>query len=136
MATALGVRLRECGYQGPAGIDALIWREPSSGRLYLKPVVELNPRWTMGRVALELEKHIVPGVSASWIFGSANKSELRLLARQNPLELDVSDGRPRLKKGILFTNDPERSHHVLTALVVGNKGHPLTTQWSDIVRPK
>lgn len=119
--TALGVSLREHGYRGPAGIDALIWREPSSGRLFLKPLVELNPRWTMGRVALELEEYVFPGVPASWIFRPANDAKLRSLAEKYPPKLEMSGGVPRLEEGVVFTNDPERSHHVLTALIMGSK---------------
>lgn len=120
-ARALGVSLRESGYQGPAGIDALIWSEPFSGRLFLKPLVELNPRWTMGRVALELEKHILPGVPASWIFGSAKDAKLRALAEQSRPRLELLGGKPRLAEGVVFTNDPERCHHMLTALLIGRK---------------
>ena len=43
------------GYVGPVGIDAMVHRL-SNGSLALKPVVEVNVRMTMGRVALELQK--------------------------------------------------------------------------------
>jgi uncharacterized ferritin-like protein (DUF455 family) len=43
------------GYVGPVGIDAMVHRLPD-GSLALKPVVEVNVRMTMGRVALELQK--------------------------------------------------------------------------------
>ncbi|BCU75867.1 DUF455 family protein [Luteolibacter sp. LG18] len=43
------------GYTGPVGIDAMIHR-CADGSLALKPVVEVNVRMTMGRVALELQK--------------------------------------------------------------------------------
>jgi hypothetical protein len=43
------------GYVGPVGIDAMVYRR-SNGSLALKPVVEVNVRMTMGRVALELQK--------------------------------------------------------------------------------
>lgn len=43
------------GYVGPVGIDAMIHRLPD-GLLALRPVVEVNVRMTMGRVALELQK--------------------------------------------------------------------------------
>lgn len=43
------------GYLGPVGIDAMVFRQPD-GSLGLRPVVELNVRMTMGRVALELHK--------------------------------------------------------------------------------
>ncbi|MGC4015012.1 MAG: DUF455 family protein [Luteolibacter sp.] len=43
------------GYRGPVGIDSMIHRLPD-GSLALRPVVEVNVRMTMGRVALELQK--------------------------------------------------------------------------------
>ncbi len=43
------------GYVGPLGIDAFLYRD-RMGSLRLKPVVEINPRYTMGRVALELTR--------------------------------------------------------------------------------
>ena len=42
-------------YNGPASIDAMVWRD-SDGKLRLRKVVELNVRMTMGRVALDLQK--------------------------------------------------------------------------------
>ncbi|MGE9270255.1 MAG: DUF455 family protein [Verrucomicrobiales bacterium] len=39
-------------YRGPVGVDALLFRDPG-GALRMKPVVEINPRYTMGRVAVE-----------------------------------------------------------------------------------
>ena len=40
------------GYTGPVGIDALVWRDPG-GALALHPLVEINPRRTLGRALLD-----------------------------------------------------------------------------------
>jgi uncharacterized ferritin-like protein (DUF455 family) len=48
----LGPRLAAAGHRGPVGVDALVHRTPTG--LALWPVVEVNPRWTMGRVAWSL----------------------------------------------------------------------------------
>jgi len=45
--------LRRADYLGPLGIDAFVYRD-ASGAMKLKPVVEINPRYTMGRVMVEL----------------------------------------------------------------------------------
>ena len=45
---------------GPVSLDAFVYRTPQ-GECKLKPVVEINPRYTMGRLTLELMKHASPG---------------------------------------------------------------------------
>ena len=68
----LGPLLAQAGHRGPVGVDALVHRTPDG--LALWPMVEVNPRWTMGRVALALRGTLS---AASW---------LRLLRRgQHPL---------------------------------------------------
>ena len=123
------------GYEGPAGIDAMVWRETRgehTGRLFLKPLVELNPRWTMGRIALELEKYLHPGVAAAWTFipirelaarglPSNPKDAAQVLSDRYPAQLGGVGGGQRLTEGIVFTTNPERAREMLTALVVGPK---------------
>lgn len=46
-------------YQGPIGIDTLIFRD-DAGSLKINPILEINWRYTMGHVALNLEKRIIP----------------------------------------------------------------------------
>lgn len=53
------------GYEGPLGIDAYVNRT-DDGRLVLRPVCEVNPRHTMGLVALELKRRIAPGRDLSF----------------------------------------------------------------------
>ncbi|MEM7245090.1 MAG: hypothetical protein AAF533_07085 [Acidobacteriota bacterium] len=53
LAERVGARLSEQGFRGPAGIDALTWKAPD-GREKLRPLVELNARYTTGTVALGL----------------------------------------------------------------------------------
>jgi hypothetical protein len=72
-AQAAGARLREAGYEGPAGIDAYLWRD-AAGQLRFQPLSELNPRYTMGRVALELERRVRPGRPARWRWVFRNSS--------------------------------------------------------------
>ena len=121
----LGMRLRQEGYLGPAGVDGLIWRD-SEGALRLKPMVELNPRWTMGRVALELEKHLAPSASAIWAFipvreliarGYASAEAFSLeMRKRHPILRVRTGGNDRIKSGVLCTNDPARAQEVITVL--------------------
>ncbi len=47
------------GYSGPLGVDAYVHRD-ATGALVHRPVCEVNPRHTMGLVALELKRRISP----------------------------------------------------------------------------
>ena len=51
----LGNLLEEHHFTGPIGVDSFFYRD-EEGSLRWKPVVEMNPRFTMGRVALELAR--------------------------------------------------------------------------------
>ncbi len=62
--------LKSVGYIGPLGIDALIYRNAEGG-LFIAPIIEVNVRYTMGRVAVELEaalKRRSPQVQGFWEF--------------------------------------------------------------------
>jgi hypothetical protein len=146
MARDLGAKLRSLGYQGSAGIDAMIYRSPEksdSQTLRLKPVIEINPRWTMGRVALELEKRILPGTPAAWIFVPMREisqtqtptatSFLAELKTRYPLVLSQSSGRPRIESGVIATQDPTRAQEVLTLLLVGSEAFQWALRQTGII---
>ncbi len=122
----LGDQLRKEGYRGPAGVDAFLWKT-QKGELKLKPLVELNPRWTMGRVALELEKSLIPGVSGAWTFltlkelarlGFSNAQEFaQTMKSKYPVQTERAGGGRRIRSGVLLTNDPAQAQSVLSCLV-------------------
>lgn len=49
-------------YSGPVGIDAYVFLD-QEGKLQLRPVCEVNPRYTMGRVTREILASVAPGHS-------------------------------------------------------------------------
>ena len=55
-------------YAGPLGVDAFLYRD-ENGHLRFKPVVEINPRYTMGRVAVELARFTPPNVVTTLTVG-------------------------------------------------------------------
>ena len=59
-------RVAECGYTGPLGIDVL-WYRTTSGHIAVRPLMDLNPRWTMGRLSLSLRRFLQPGEAGSWL---------------------------------------------------------------------
>jgi hypothetical protein len=60
LAQVVGARLFREGYTGPAGLDAL---EHTKG---LHPLLEINARYTMGFVALAIERALNPPTPTLW----------------------------------------------------------------------
>jgi uncharacterized ferritin-like protein (DUF455 family) len=89
------------GYVGPLGVDAMVHRRPD-GSLALKPVVELNVRMTMGRVALEL-------MAKS---GGGRGGRLSILRRAK-LGDHALPGGGTLRGGPLLLNDPATAREFL-----------------------
>jgi hypothetical protein len=54
------------GYFGPLGIDAMLYRD-ADGQTRLRPIQDVNARWTMGRLALELRRFLKPHEFGSWL---------------------------------------------------------------------
>ena len=117
-------RLHDAGYRGPVGIDAFVYRASESG-CRLKPIVEINPRYTMGRVTLELMKRTCPG--AHGLFRLVNRAMLkhfqgfenysRSLTERFPLRLE-GEPVPRIRQGALCLNDPSRAQVCLAVFQV------------------
>jgi hypothetical protein len=116
---------RLVGYRGPAGIDAFVYRT-SRGEIRLKPMVEINPRCTMGRLTLELMKQVSPGsnglfrlVTRANSGGFADFTAYAASWRQRfPLSME---GQPvsRIREGALCLNDPERAQVCLATFQIG-----------------
>lgn len=127
LAALLEPHLVAMGHTGPLGLDALVYRHPGGG-CRLKPVVEINPRYTMGRLTLELMRQVAPGVSgvfrliprsAAAAVGCADLAGYaRLLADRFPLELSGQPV-PRIRSGALCLNDPVQAETCLAVLHVG-----------------
>lgn len=105
LAALLGPRLRALGVRGPVGVDAFLWRDGDT--LRLDPLVEVNPRWTMGRLSLALDRRVHPHATARWRFVPRARFE-----PGPPLHLE--DGLWR--SGTLCTNDPATATQVVTVL--------------------
>jgi uncharacterized ferritin-like protein (DUF455 family) len=123
----LEIELEQAEYLGPVGIDAFVYRT-AQGDVRLKPIVEINPRYTMGRVMVELMKRACPGTfgvfrlvncTAAQADGFADfPAYARALAERFPLRLE-GEPEPRIREGALCLNDPERAQAVLAVFQVG-----------------
>ncbi|MEM7143731.1 MAG: DUF455 family protein [Verrucomicrobiota bacterium] len=104
VAARLERGLRDAGYVGPVGVDGMVYRERESGDLGWRAVVEVNPRYTMGRVALELGKRVAAG---RWVrFG------LEPVGAGEGGEVLVDEG-GRMGGGKLVLNEGERVRAVV-----------------------
>lgn len=56
----LASSLTDTPFEGPLGVDAFVFRD-REGKLCLQPIVEINPRYTFGRLAVDLCRSLHPG---------------------------------------------------------------------------
>ena len=121
--------LQRLSYEGPLGVDTMIARD-ADGELRHHPVIEINPRYTMGRVALELGRQVVKGVSMRFEILSrrdfkryevASLVELASVIESAapPNLVTYKNGRRRLKSGNVILNDPSQAQSFLAVLRVG-----------------
>jgi hypothetical protein len=142
----LEAELQSVGFVGPVSIDAFVYRTPQ-GDCRLKPVVEINPRYTMGRLTLELMKHTCPGSSGlfrlvtrvqaraedftdlrSYASSLTERLPLRVegepgetpdeLAGADPRATRASENRIKLRQGALCLNDPAQAQVCLATFEV------------------
>ncbi|MCH6257358.1 ferritin-like domain-containing protein [Puniceicoccaceae bacterium K14] len=124
---ALNSALQNINFTGPLGIDAFVYRD-SKGRLKLKPLVELNPRYTMGRLAHELAEKTAPG--ALGFFEIINRTQLKKsnssnfvdfaqkIKEENPILLKENPT-ARIARGSFPLNDPTSAKSFLAFYHVG-----------------
>ncbi len=131
---ALEAELRRADFTGPVGIDAFVYRT-ADGAMKLKPVVEINPRYTMGRVLVELMRQTCQNCFG--VFRLVNVAQLRAagfedfpgyarrLEQTYPLQLE---GEPvsRIREGALCLNEPSSARAVLAVFQVSRKPETLT----------
>jgi hypothetical protein len=125
--------LREAGFVGPVGIDAFVYRT-ATGEHRLKPIVEINPRYTMGRLTLELMKQTCPGTHG--VFRLVNQAQLRAggfadfssyanyLAKRFPLRLE-GEPVPKIREGALCLNEPAQAQVCLATFQVSRDAPQL-----------
>jgi uncharacterized ferritin-like protein (DUF455 family) len=124
---AVGPALRVAGVRGPVGIDAMVVQRPD-GSARLHPLVEINPRLTMGRVALALGERSAPGravvlalPTSEELGGSDPAAGWARLAAGWPTA--VRDG--RLSAGLVALGDPAAARGRLPIWGVGDAATAL-----------
>jgi uncharacterized ferritin-like protein (DUF455 family) len=129
----LETELGRVGHVGPIGIDAFVYRTPE-GTCRLKPVVEINPRYTMGRLTVELMKQTCPGCSGRFRLVTRALAQAEgctgfpafaaKLNEQSPLCLE-GEPVPRIRAGALCLNDPAQAQICLAVFEVSHSGKAL-----------
>lgn len=127
----LGTELQRVGYRGPVGVDAFVYRD-CGGTCRLKPVVEINPRHTMGRLTLDLMRMVAPGCTGE--FRIVNRAALRAagagdftsyaeaLCRRHPVQRQGNPV-PRLSHGAIVLTDPAAAHTCIATFMVRGREH-------------
>lgn len=126
---ALEGELRRADHRGPVGIDAFVYRDPA-GQARLKPIVEINPRYTMGRVLVDLMQRVwqgsfgvyrlVNGVALRAAGVSSFADYARRVAEEQPLQFEGTPI-PRIRAGQICLTDPAVAQVCLAELRVGPK---------------
>jgi uncharacterized ferritin-like protein (DUF455 family) len=131
----LEAELRRVNYLGPVGIDAFAYRD-ANGKIRLKPVVEINPRYTMGRLTVELMKHVTPGRRGLFRLVSRKQALAegfgdfatfaRSLAEKFPIQLK-GEPSPRISGGAICLNDPAQAKVCLAVFQVIHSADNFTS---------
>lgn len=134
LAAAIG----DSGFRGWLGVDAFLHRD-AAGAIRLRPVVEINPRCTMGRAALEARRFATPDSPVAWrIFYQrhAREAGVRTLAgfaAQIRAAHPVKREDRLLRSGAVCLNDPEFAGTFLGVLLVGDVARDCATApWRPI----
>lgn len=70
-------RAQQLGYFGPMGIDAMQYRD-HEGVTRIRPLQDINARWTMGRLSLGWRRFLKAEESGFWRFGATTPFEIAI----------------------------------------------------------
>jgi uncharacterized ferritin-like protein (DUF455 family) len=131
----LETELRRVNYLGPVGIDAFAYRDAEE-KIRLKPIVEINPRYTMGRLTVELMKHVAPGSRGLFRLVSRKQAlaegfsdfvaYARSLTEKFPIQLN-GEPSPRISEGAVCLNDPVQAQVCLAVFKIDHAAGDFTS---------
>jgi len=141
LAAMLGREVSDMGFAGPLGVDALVYRGYEGVRV--KPVVEINPRYTMGHLVLEMSRQVSAAHTALWLVLRVRDIEQSGYAgppafaedMEQRYPVEMGPGGDQVTQGILFTTDPARASSVVTLVAAGESLVSLKRQFCEIGRP-
>jgi uncharacterized ferritin-like protein (DUF455 family) len=139
-------KMFQSGYYGPFSQDALIYSDQKElGEIKLRELVEINARFSMGRVALEAGKHVHP--SSIGMLYLVNPRAIELAGCKSPLNFaedytarsafKVSSDRGNhklIERGALWLTDPYTSKDFMIMLLVGDDLSQLRSIYPEACR--
>ena len=96
-----------------------------AGELKVRPIVEMNFRYTMGRVALVFEKYLKPGRTGSLsILSLKSKRQKHLRSRVKELSQSIPERNEQgmWERGVLLLNEYSDQLNFPILVAVGNNG--------------
>jgi hypothetical protein len=121
----IGKAMIQQQYQGVFGVDVMVVQQ--QGRYLLYPLVEINPRWTMGRFALQLKKWVSSQhVALLWL--STDQKELA----QNSTEYTLNHG--HLIEGNYLLNDLNLIQQTYAFLTIEKKKEIILQEIETILK--
>ena len=103
---------------GAFGVDAMVYRN-LKGQLKIKPLVELNPRTTMGHVSIALSKRLDSGAVGQFRIFTAKQWRT---ARQSLESLPLCCSREgQWKSGVIPLADVDAATKLVPVVLIGNE---------------
>jgi len=134
-----GERFIANGYNGPLCIDAFFYRLHDEIRL--RPCVEINARFSMGRLALELTKKVMTGKIGLFLLSGKNDLKkagfenfsLLISTLQKKYPLVMSQGEiPLWTNGLVAISDPEIAKIITAIFYVGENLEQCQKVFEDL----
>jgi len=105
-------------YVGHFGIDAIVYND-LNGQLKIRPIVEINCRFTMGHIALKLSKKVAPHSYGIWKIYKKEEKEFTQFNEEMKAKYPLKFSKQGLlQSGYLATSDPKQSTYFLSYLHV------------------
>lgn len=111
----IATELARTHFHGPFGIDAAVCHN-MHGALKIKPMIELNPRMTIGHIAIAIQQRLAPGVRAEFRIFTRKDFEKCGLTFDSTVELSA-DG--RWKSGNVLLGDVRDATKLIPMLLIG-----------------
>ena len=119
----IGTQAHAMGHRGPLGIDAMVVQTPEGPRLL--PILEVNPRTTMGRIALAITKRA--SGQGGWFFVSQRQRE----AAGYP-DLTAFTDAVQAAEGLVLTSEPTSANGLVTVLSTAPTWQQAMDAWTAL----